>query len=146
MKLNDRSCVLDAFARVMGDLPYVVAKQVRNRGEDGYHTQELIEYAANNGWAVTAFERYPERANPITGEITPVHFRNGNDARFGAHVMSQCGVLLGHRTGQTVGHAVAWDDQEMLAYDGGQMYPILTKGEPNDTFFVPELFLRMDLL
>lgn len=150
MKLNSRSCVLDAFARIMGVPPHILATQCGHWGRDGYHTQELIQVALSGGYAVTPIERTPVSQNPETGAIEGVEFPGFDEPedRFIKWLIESRGVLLGYYglecTQKT--HAVAWDGQKVFDSGVKMKYDLIFDGEICETSFTPHTLLRMDKL
>ncbi len=145
MKLNNRSCVLDAFAYVMGYTSIQLADMVGHQGPEGYHTQELIEVAFYGGYAITAFERFPQATNWDTGETRDIEFKEGTEKRFIKHLMGGSGVLLGSRGPKP--HAVAWAERaEKDYYDPSTdtCHDLIQDGKIWSPWFRPEIFLRMD--
>lgn len=146
-KLNDRSCVLDSFAYILGTDPLHLARRIYGNGENGYHTQQLIEIASQMGWAVTMFERKALGQNPVTGKVWEVIWADGGESRFSRNLFQTKGVLLGRTPWTNRPHAVAWKDP--YAHDPAidQKYTIIDpNGRVNDVNFMPLTFLRMDEL
>jgi hypothetical protein len=137
--------MLDAFAMIFGETPKEIAEQIGHQGKNGYHSQELIELALMKGYTVTPIERRPVNQSPKTYETVPVIFREGNDQRFGRHLSGHVGVLCGRNTFSAFPHAIAWTKGQ--AYDASidKWFPVLNDaGVPDDIFFVPITFLRVD--
>jgi len=142
MNLHDKSCLLDAFACVLGVPATVIADFIGHPGSNGFHTQELIEYCLQKGYAVTPIERFPT-AKTMDGSFWEVLFPGGNNKRFGRHMLGTIGVLTGfNREGNP--HAIAWCHE--IGYDSavGAFYHILKDGEPDDENFKPRIFWRLD--
>lgn len=146
MKLHDRSCILDAFAYLFDLPPHVVATRCGHWGkEDGFHTQELIEFCLCQGYAVTHIERTPVMQNPKSFEIKAAHCIGEPEDRFKKRIRGSKGVLLGQKPYSMMPHAVAYNGHE--AYDASidLFFPILTSDdEIADSLFVPHAFLKVD--
>ncbi len=144
MKLNNRSCVLDAFASVMGWDPKLIALQVGHQGPEGFHTQELIEVALNNGWCVTNIQRSPFAENPETGEVRPINFgKEDAETRFIRHLKTAEGVVLGTNPEGHL-HAVAWSGEFAYDYSDDSSFALIIGGKIYSRWLLPETFLRMD--
>ncbi len=145
MKLNSRSCVLDAFAYIMCYQPDYVAELVGHQGPEGFHTQELIEVALAEGWAVTPIERFPQATNWETEKTRSISFKGEDrEERFIRHLKKVDGVLLGQRGPKP--HAVAWDSSSFEIYDPSTdtRFLLFQDGKIDQWMFHPEIFLRMD--
>lgn len=147
MKLNERSCLLDSFASILGHEPKTLAKLVGHDGPEGYHSQELIEVALFFGWAVTPIQRCVMSENPVTHDLHVVSFPEGEDVRFARHLSGREGVIMGFVPMVMKPHAVAWAADHVYDPAIDNYYSLLNEqGEVNDLNFIPQTFLRMDKL
>jgi hypothetical protein len=118
----------------------------------GFHEQECIEVAQQLGYACTPIEIVPQMMPMPGGPVRPIWFpgteedrEENNWRRFIRHLTNTYGVITGMRqrinNGGMVGHAVAWDGENIYDPQGvGFLYYI---NEASDFGFTPRTYWKI---
>lgn len=128
-KLNEKSCVLDAFCHATQTNPASAIEWLGHDGsERGFNTQELIEYFSEE-YAFTEIHLYPASLNPITDKQTLITFERyyrNLDIRFACHLMDADGVLIG-KNQNGIPHAISWLNRKAHDPSTGRSYELLDR-------------------
>jgi hypothetical protein len=129
----------------MGFSPESVAEWIGHQGPEGYHTQELIDFALADGWTVTAIQRHPVTTHPESGSLREIQFKDKTHRlRMARHMSSGSGVLLGRKPYDLVGHALVWESNGQQTYNPSTgLYAVNPMMNDEEQFQI-EVFLRMD--
>ena len=117
----------------------------------GFHEQECIEVAQQLGYACTLIEIVPQMMPMPVGPIRPIWFpgtdsdrEENNWRRFKRHLTTTYGVITGLKqraSGEMIGHAVAWDGNNIYDSQGSGWIYSLEKA--SDFRFTPRNYWKI---